>query len=125
MVKLRISSHGLFVAASVTLNVFLLVNLYIGGIGKWKEEGLELSWSRVAAAEAEAVASVDCSGHGRAYLDGEIVDGKHVCECNTCFEGSDCSLLSPVCVADADRFFLSPLSKTHSLSLSHTHICRC
>ncbi|KAM7514825.1 hypothetical protein LguiA_004408 [Lonicera macranthoides] len=111
MAKLKISSHGLFVAASVTLNVFLLVNLYIGGLGKRKEGLEELSWSRGAAAEAEAVASVYCSGHGRAYLDGEIVDGKHVCECNTCFEGSDCSLLSPDCVADADSgdpTFLEP-----------------
>ena len=73
----------------------------------------QLSWSQRAAEEAEAVASVECSGHGRAYLDGHFVDGKAVCECNSCFGGPDCSQFFPGCVADADRFALSL-----SLSLS-------
>ncbi|PSS19523.1 Tryptophan aminotransferase-related protein [Actinidia chinensis var. chinensis] len=64
-----------------------------------------------AAMEAEAVASELCSGHGRAYLDGLVVGGKPVCECNTCFGGPDCSLFSPDCAADVDSgnpLFLEP-----------------
>lgn len=61
-------------------------------------------WSKSAAAEAVAVAAVSCSGHGRAYLDGIIAgDGKHVCECNACFQGPECSESIPGCVLDADR----------------------
>lgn len=65
----------------------------------------------MAAAEAEAVASISCSGHGRAYLDGVVVDGKPVCECNTCFHGPDCSNFIPGCAADVnsgDPLFLEP-----------------
>ncbi|KAF3775584.1 hypothetical protein EJ110_NYTH41083 [Nymphaea thermarum] len=32
----------------------------------------ELTWSREAAGEAEAAATVSCSGHGRAFLDGDL-----------------------------------------------------
>ncbi|KAL0298040.1 UNVERIFIED_CONTAM: Tryptophan aminotransferase-related protein 4, partial [Sesamum angustifolium] len=70
-----------------------------------------LSWSARAAAEAEAVASISCSGHGRAFLDGLIENGKPVCECNACYGGPDCSQLLPNCVADADSgdpLFLEP-----------------
>ncbi|KAL0408391.1 UNVERIFIED_CONTAM: Tryptophan aminotransferase-related protein 4 [Sesamum radiatum] len=70
-----------------------------------------LSWSAGAAAEAEAVASISCSGHGRAFLDGLIENGKPVCECNACYGGPDCSQLLPNCVADADSgdpLFLEP-----------------
>ncbi|KAH6826864.1 Pyridoxal phosphate transferases superfamily protein [Perilla frutescens var. hirtella] len=77
----------------------------------------KLSWSRYAAAEAEAVASIDCSGHGRAYLDGLIVDGKPVCECNTCYGGSDCSNFQHDCSADAnsgDPTFLEPFWMEHA-----------
>lgn len=94
--------------ASVILNISLLWNHnYFGFSGSYIEENL--SWSRRAAAEAEAVALVDCSGHGRAYLDGissEEDGGKGklpVCECNTCYGGSDCSQFLPECAADADR----------------------
>ena len=64
--------------------------VYVGG--KW-----EVSWSRRAAEEGEAAAAVECSGHGRAFLDGLE------CECNSCFVGSDCSQFSSDCVADVDR----------------------
>ena len=70
--------------------------MYVGG--KW-----EVSWSRRAAEEGEAVAAVECSGHGRAYLDGLDVEGIPECECNSCFGGSDCSQISSDCVADVDR----------------------
>ncbi|KAK4428358.1 Tryptophan aminotransferase-related protein 4 [Sesamum alatum] len=80
---------------SVVLNIFLMVNLCISR--------KPLSWSAGAAAEAEAVASISCSGHGRAFLDGFIENGTPVCECNACYGGLDCSQLLPNCVADADR----------------------
>ncbi|CAI0396336.1 unnamed protein product [Linum tenue] len=94
---------------SILLNfAFFGYNLYFSVV----DDG-GLSWSRGAAGEAEAVASISCSGHGRAYLDGVISagDGLPVCECNTCYGGSDCSQFSPSCSADADGgnpLFLEP-----------------
>lgn len=81
---------------SILVNVFLSYNLFVAK--KWS-----LSWSRSAAAEAEAVASISCSGHGRAYLDGLVVNGKPVCECNTCYDGPDCSSYIPDCPSDVNR----------------------
>ncbi|KAF4372786.1 hypothetical protein F8388_000953 [Cannabis sativa] len=77
---------------------------------------------RKAAEEAEVVASISCSGHGRAYIDSTIVNvnqqqqqqqelGGPVCECNSCYGGPYCSQLLPSCPADADRgdpYFLEP-----------------
>lgn len=99
---------------SLVLNLFFLVNLPLQG-WKWKE----LSWTQRAAAEAEAVAEVTCSGHGRAYLDGLRVDEKAMCECHTCFAGPDCSQLLVDCVADADGgdpLFLEPYWIKHAAS---------
>lgn len=126
--KIQASCYALCLLASVLINLLLITNLYVGSDGgKWRkviEEDAfgydhdELSWSRKAAAEAEAVASVPCSGHGRAYLDGSIVNGTHVCECNTCYGGPDCSILpSPSCAVNADRFSLSK-TFTHLFDLS-------
>ncbi|KAL5560258.1 hypothetical protein UlMin_036469 [Ulmus minor] len=85
-----------------------LANQAVGSSGK-----NSLSWSRRAAEEAELVAAIDCSGHGRAYLDGLLGNGSKypVCECNRCYESSDCSKLQPDCSADAtsgDPYFLEP-----------------
>jgi len=64
----------------------------------------EISWSREAAEEAEAVAAIECSGHGNAYLDGIVLKGhQQVCECNQCYTGSDCSKLLSNCSANAGR----------------------
>lgn len=83
--------------ASVALNLYF----YFGS----DFQKQKLSWSEEAAAEAEAVASISCSDHGRAYVDGSMVDGKPVCECNTCYGGPDCSIFLPhSCLADADGF---------------------
>ncbi|KAL4311385.1 hypothetical protein GQ457_01G010630 [Hibiscus cannabinus] len=58
-----------------------------------------------AAAEAEAVAEISCSGHGIASLDGFFGNGNEpVCECNTCYKGPDCSNFIPHCTANADRY---------------------
>ncbi|KAK3009563.1 hypothetical protein RJ639_013540 [Escallonia herrerae] len=114
MGKIRALSYTLCLLASIVLNLFFIENLYVGG--KWEQQ---LSWSQRAAAEAEAVASVSCSGHGRAYLDGSLLDGKPVCECNTCFGGPDCSEFSPECPADADSgdpLFLEPFWVQHAAS---------
>ncbi|KAK2979908.1 hypothetical protein RJ640_020150 [Escallonia rubra] len=114
MGKIKALSYTLCLLASIVLNLFLFQNLYVGG--KWEQQ---LSWSQRAAAEAEAVASVSCSGHGRAYLDGSLLDGKPVCECNTCFGGPDCSEFSPECPADADSgdpLFLEPFWMQHAAS---------
>ncbi|KAL0440522.1 UNVERIFIED_CONTAM: Tryptophan aminotransferase-related protein 4 [Sesamum latifolium] len=101
---------GVCLLASVALNIFLVRKVYVGG-DEWKKQKLSSNWAEEAAAEAEAVALISCSGHGRAYLDGVVVDGKAVCECNTCYRGPDCSLFSPDCAADADGgdpLFLEP-----------------
>ncbi|XP_037471001.1 alliin lyase 1-like [Triticum dicoccoides] len=66
--------------------------------------GGALSWALRAAREAESVAKAGCSGHGRVFLDGIVgEDGRPGCECNTCFEGPDCSARTPDCTVDADR----------------------
>lgn len=62
-----------------------------------------LGWTGSAATEAEAVAAINCSGHGRAFLDGVLAGGGlPVCECNKCYYGSDCSQLLHDCPADVD-----------------------
>ena len=82
--------------ASMILNLLLIINLYVGG--KWN-----LSWSSQAAIEAEAVAAISCSVYGRPYLDGLVLDGKEpLCDCNSCYVGSDCSMFIPGCAANAD-----------------------
>nr|GMD91164.1 tryptophan aminotransferase-related protein 4-like [Ipomoea batatas] len=100
---------------SVLLNILLVGNILYGGDGEWglRLRNRELKWSQDAAAAAEAVAALQCSGHGIAFLDGEIGDDgiTPVCECHTCYSGSDCSLLLPDCFADADSgdpLFLEP-----------------
>ncbi|XVE55105.1 hypothetical protein DITRI_Ditri03aG0134100 [Diplodiscus trichospermus] len=99
---------------SVILNLLFIPNIYAGG--QWKN----LSWSLKAAAEAEAVAAISCSGHGKAFLDGLVVDGNEpVCECNTCYTGPDCSQFIPDCSADADSgdpLFLEPFWMQHEAS---------
>lgn len=69
----------------------------------------ELTWTRRAAEEAEAVAAISCSGHGMAFVDGVRDNGRPVCECNNCYSGPDCSQLLPNCTADATRFVPSPV----------------
>ncbi|KAL1831254.1 hypothetical protein ACET3Z_000905 [Daucus carota] len=89
---------------SILVNIFFSYDHLVSN--KWS-----LSWSTSAAAEAEAVASISCSGHGRAYLDGLVVDGRPICECNTCYDGPDCSNYIPDCPSDVnsgDPLFLEP-----------------
>lgn len=72
-----------------------------------KEEN-NITWTRRAAEEAERVARISCSGHGRVYLDSS---SNSTCECNSCFSGLDCSLFDPSCPANADGgdpLFLEP-----------------
>ncbi|MCL7028164.1 hypothetical protein MKW94_001723 [Papaver nudicaule] len=88
----------------------------------------ELSWTRKSAKEAEIVAAISCSGHGRAYLDGlpattNSLEGIDFplpsCECNSCYHGSDCSQFSSDCPADADSgdpLFLEPFWIKHAES---------
>ena len=85
---------------SILVNIFFSYDHLVSN--KWS-----LSWSTSAAAEAEAVASISCSGHGRAYLDGLVVDGRPICECNTCYDGPDCSNYIPDCPSDVNRYFCS------------------
>ncbi|GMJ03150.1 TRYPTOPHAN AMINOTRANSFERASE RELATED 4 [Hibiscus trionum] len=97
---------------SIVLNMLLFVSLYSDG-------GWESSWTRTAAAEAESVASISCSGHGRVFLDGSILDGKPVCECNACYGGPSCSVFLTECIADADSgdpMFLEPFWVKHAAS---------
>lgn len=100
------------VSASIILNLYFIVNLYEGS--EWN-----LSWSSKAAREAEAVAAISCSGHGRAYLDSQVFYGNQpVCECNSCFSGPDCSLFLPGCAADAERYFSNSFSLKQSPNFS-------
>ncbi|GLT65408.1 hypothetical protein SLA2020_378440 [Shorea laevis] len=103
---------SVYVSCSTVLNLLFIINLYVGG--DWK-----LSWSKKAAAEAEAVAAFSCSGHGRAYLDGLVVNGKPICDCNSCYGGPDCSLFLPACAVNADGgdpYFLEPFWMQHASS---------
>ncbi|PWA47194.1 pyridoxal phosphate-dependent transferase [Artemisia annua] len=76
----------------------------IKGREQKQNEEIGLSWSKKAAAEAEAVAAISCSGHGRAFLDGPIFGGQPICECYDCYSGVDCSEFSPAgsCVVDVE-----------------------
>ena len=68
-------------------------------MGEW-----EPTWSTRAAEETETGAAIPCSGHGRAYLDGLILKdmNESLCECNSCYAGSDCSQFLSDCPANAD-----------------------
>ncbi|XP_031251630.1 tryptophan aminotransferase-related protein 4-like [Pistacia vera] len=105
MAKIQSSKYVLCLVSSLVLNLISIINLYVGR--EWN-----LNWSSKAAREAEAVAAISCSGHGRAYLDGIVVDGKPpICECNSCYTGPDCSQPLPDCAANADGgdpLFLEP-----------------
>ncbi|XP_006644625.1 alliin lyase-like [Oryza brachyantha] len=111
------------ICSSLLLNAVLFAHHFLGvspppaerlGVGV----GDGLSWALQAAREAEAVAAVDCSGHGSVFLDGVTgEDGKPGCECNTCFSGPDCSVRTPNCTADADSgnpLFLEPYWRRHA-----------
>ncbi|KAI3465433.1 hypothetical protein Pfo_022096 [Paulownia fortunei] len=113
--KKRTCCYIVCLLTSIALNLFFVTNHNLDS--EWKRQ--KLSWSQEAAEEAEAVASISCSGHGRAYLDGFVVDGKPICECNTCYGGPDCSIFSPDCAADAesgDPLFLEPFWMQHAAS---------
>lgn len=61
-------------------------------------------WTRKASVEAEAVAALFCSGHGKAFLDGLILQsGKPICECNACYSGPRCSKFLPDCVINVSK----------------------
>ncbi|ESQ33397.1 hypothetical protein EUTSA_v10007588mg [Eutrema salsugineum] len=99
----------LLVAASIILNLIFTIHiLYNKDSTTWNP-----TWTNRAALEAEDAASVSCSGHGRAYVDGlGALDGnKPPCECNNCYTGTDCSILVADCLVDAnsgDPLFLEP-----------------
>ncbi|KAE9617449.1 hypothetical protein Lal_00034732 [Lupinus albus] len=97
-----------------TMIVSYASNMFVVG-GEWKP-----TWTAGAAEEAEAVAAIPCSGHGRAYLDGLVLNGHEpVCECNPCYSGSDCSKFSSDCAANAgsgDPYFLEPFWMKHAAS---------
>ncbi|KAJ0235509.1 Tryptophan aminotransferase-related protein 3 [Hirschfeldia incana] len=104
------TTNMLLVAASIILNLVLIIHILYNNstTTTWN-----LSWTSRAADEAEEAASVSCSGHGRAYIDGlGVLDGsKPPCECNNCYTGDNCSFLLPDCHAAAnsgDPLFLEP-----------------
>ncbi|KAJ7969771.1 Tryptophan aminotransferase-related protein [Quillaja saponaria] len=106
-------SFGMFILA---FSIFTFLALILPARGEW-----EPSWSRRAAEEAEAVAAIPCSGHGRAFLDGLVLDEKQpVCECNSCYGGRHCSeFLGAGCAANAvsgDPIFLEPYWMKHAAS---------
>ncbi|CAO2183063.1 unnamed protein product [Urochloa humidicola] len=114
--------------SSLLLNALFLAHHFILSpralrlLGRYDDDGSScgLSWSLRAAREAEAVAAVDCSGHGHAFLDGVAAageGGRPACECNACFTGPDCSLRAPNCISNASSgnpLFLEPYWKRHA-----------
>ncbi|XP_039068375.1 tryptophan aminotransferase-related protein 4-like [Hibiscus syriacus] len=92
---------------SIVLNLLLFASIYYHG-------GWGGSWTETAAAQAKFVASISCSGHGRTFLDGSILDGKPVCECNACYAGPHCSVLLPG--YSGDPMFLEPFWVNHAAS---------
>lgn len=116
MAKKNMSMFVACFVSSMVLNLFFIINLCVA-----ENRKLGLSWSKKAAADAEAVAAISCSGHGRAYLDGLVLNEKGfpVCECNSCYGGPDCSELSPACAVNAgsgDPYFLEPFWRQHAAS---------
>ncbi|KAI3971536.1 hypothetical protein MKW92_003261 [Papaver armeniacum] len=128
----------LLLCFSVILNLLLASyvlinegNSKVSNILRGSGEENELSWTRRSAKEVEDVASISCSGHGRAFLDGILSTANHLeganeeddplpsCECNSCYYGSDCSQFSPDCPANADSgdpTFLEPFWMKHAES---------
>lgn len=88
-------SYVVCLLVSILVNIFFFKNMYY--------EKEKLSWSQRAAEEAEAVAAISCSGNGRVYVDGIVVDGKPICECYSCYGGPDCSLFFPNCPVNVER----------------------
>ncbi|ESQ33391.1 hypothetical protein EUTSA_v10010020mg [Eutrema salsugineum] len=98
----------LLVTVSIILNLVFIIHILYNNSTTWNP-----TWTKRATVEAETAASVSCSGHGRAYVDGlGSLDGnKPPCECNNCYTGNDCSLLLQDCPVDAnsgDPLFLEP-----------------
>ncbi|KAJ3695037.1 hypothetical protein LUZ60_000414 [Juncus effusus] len=109
-----------FFFISLLLNILLLFNRFLSlPPTRLGSTGLSSGWTRQAALEAEQVAALTCSGHGRAFLDGLLEDGFQKCECNTCYSGDDCSVFLSDCDADVDSgnpLFLEPYWKQHAAS---------
>ncbi|CAL9188132.1 unnamed protein product [Musa hybrid cultivar] len=102
----------LFLHASLFLNVFFFCYLVLS------RHQPPPGWARSAARDAEAVAAIDCSGHGRAFLAGGDLPA---CECNACYSGDDCSQLLLDCPSDADSedpLFLEPYWQQHASTSS-------
>ncbi|VVB11690.1 unnamed protein product [Arabis nemorensis] len=98
----------LVVTVSLILNLVLTIYFLYNNSTTWNP-----TWTSRAASEAETAASVSCSGHGRAFMDGlGVLDGyKPPCECNNCYTGKDCSILLVDCHVNAnsgDPLFLEP-----------------
>ena len=97
--------------SSLLLNALFVAHHFLSApptppqlLGGASNGGGSLSWALQAARDAESVAATRCSGHGRVFLDGITgEDGRPGCECNTCFEGPDCSVRTADCTVDADR----------------------
>ncbi|KAL6615941.1 hypothetical protein ACP70R_038211 [Stipagrostis hirtigluma subsp. patula] len=111
--------------SSLILNAVFLAHHFLSpswllGAGGGGDGGSScgLSWALQAAREAEAVAAVECSGHGQVFLDGVAgEDGRPGCECSSCFAGPDCSLRTPNCTANTDSgdpVFLEPYWRRHA-----------
>ncbi|CAL4961702.1 unnamed protein product [Urochloa decumbens] len=108
--------------SSLLLNALFLAHHFVLSpprlLGRDDDSSCGLSWSLPAAREAEAVAAVDCSGHGQAFLDSVAGDdGRPACECDACFTGPDCSLRTPICIANASSgnpLFLEPYWRRHA-----------
>ncbi|RID49782.1 hypothetical protein BRARA_H00559 [Brassica rapa] len=98
----------LLITVSIITNLVFTIHILYRNSTTWNP-----TWTSRAAIEAEDAASVSCSGHGRAYVDGiGVLGGKQPsCECNNCYTGKDCSILLSDCPVNAnsgDPLFLEP-----------------
>ncbi|GLT74617.1 hypothetical protein SLA2020_464050 [Shorea laevis] len=111
--KTQITLFTVVLGVSIVLNFFSFGRLYLNS-----DDDPDLTWTEGAAEEAEAVASIKCSGHGMAFLDGLVsVEGKPVCECHACYTGPDCAEVIQGCFIDADSgdpMFLEPFWMQHA-----------
>ncbi|GKU90738.1 hypothetical protein SLEP1_g4694 [Rubroshorea leprosula] len=111
--KAQITMFTVVLGVSIVLNFFSFGRLYLNS-----DDDPDLTWTEDAAEEAEAVASIKCSGHGMAFLDGLVsVEGKPVCECHACYTGPDCAGVIQGCFIEADSgdpMFLEPFWMQHA-----------
>lgn len=105
-IKFKFMERKLLLTVSIIMNLVFTIHILYRNSTTWNP-----TWTSRAAIEAEDAASVSCSGHGRAYVDGiGVLGGKQPsCECNNCYTGKDCSILLSDCPVNANSYAKNPM----------------